>query len=104
MRPPLILLLTIIVMASCSDPNTKYVKKAVRIMDKHGIYAQGPEWEKAKQVALSAQPSSLEDAQEIVIQAGKVAGGKHTFLMTTEEVVTNDTSIWGMPTVELLEK
>ncbi len=52
MRKPLILLLTILVMASCSDPNTRYVKKAVRIMDKHGIYAQGPEWETAKQEAL----------------------------------------------------
>ena len=103
MRKILILLLSTLILASCSDPNTRYVKKAVRIMDRNGIYAQGPEWEKAKQVALSAQPSSLEDAHEIVIQAGKVAGGKHTFLMTTEEVVTNDTSIWGMPTVELLE-
>ena len=72
-------------------------------MDKHGIYAQGPDWEKAKQEALSAKPSSLEEAQEIVIQAGKVAGGKHTYLMTTDEVTENDTSSWKMPTVELLE-
>jgi len=103
MRKILILLLSTLILASCSGPNARYVKKAVRIMDRNGIHAQGPEWEKAKQVALSAQPSSLEDAHEIVIQAGKVAGGKHTFLMTTEEIVTNDTSIWGMPTVELLE-
>ena len=33
------------IMASCSDSNTRYVKKAIRIMDKNGIYAQGPEWE-----------------------------------------------------------
>ena len=103
MRNTLILLLTIIVMASCSDPNARYVQKAVRIMDKHGIYAQGADWEKAKQEALSAKPSSLEEAQEIVIQAGKVAGGKHTYLMTTDEVTENDTSSWKMPTVEMLE-
>lgn len=103
MRNTLILLLTIIVMASCSDPNARYVKKAVRIMDKHGIYAQGPGWEKAKQEALSAKPTSLEEAQEIVVQTGKVAGGKHTYLMTTDEVTENDTSSWKMPTVELLD-
>lgn len=44
--------MTILVMASCSDPNARYVKKAVRIMDQHGIFAQGPEWETAKQEAL----------------------------------------------------
>ena len=72
-------------------------------MDQHGIYAQGPEWEKAKQEALSAKPASLEEAQEIVVQAGKVAGGKHTYLMTTDEVTENDTSSWEMPTAKLLE-
>ena len=102
MRKPLIILLACI-MASCSDPNESYVKKAIRIMDKNGIYAQGPEWEKAKEEALSAQPSSLEEAQEIVLKAGKVAGGKHTYLMTAEEVNDNDTSGWEMPKVELLE-
>ena len=103
MKKAFLLLLTICLMASCSDPNTSYVKKAVRIMDKNGIYTQGPEWKKAKEEALAARPSSLEEAQEIVIQAGKVAGGKHTFLMTTDEVVGNDTADWEMPTVELLE-
>ena len=95
--------MTILVMASCGYSNAKYVKKAVRIMDKHGIYAQGSDWEKAKHEALSAKPSSLEEAQEIVIQASKVAGGKHTYLMTTNEITKNDTSSWEMPTVELLE-
>ena len=99
----LILFLLACIMASCSDPNENYVKKAVRIMDKNGIYAQGPEWEKAKEEALSAQPSSLEEAQEIVLKAGKVAGGKHTYLMTADEVNDNDSSGWEMPTVELLE-
>ena len=103
MRKTLILLLTLLVLSSCSDPNAKYVKKAVRIMDKHGIFAHGPEWEKAKQEALSAKSANLKEAQEIVVQAGKVAGGKHTYLMTTDEVTVNDTSSWEMPMVELLE-
>lgn len=72
-------------------------------MDKYGIYAQGLEWEQSKSVALAASPSTLEEAQEIVVQAGKVAGGKHTFLMTAETVTENDTSAWEMPMVELLE-
>lgn len=103
MKKILIILLAACFMVSCDDANSRYVKKAVRIMDKNGIYAQGPEWEKAKEEALSAQPSSLEEAQEIVMRAGKVAGGKHTFLMTADEVNVNDTSGWEMPTVELLE-
>ena len=103
MRKILILLLTVGVMVSCGDPNTSYVKKAIRIMDKHGIYAHGSKWENAKQEALEAQPTTLEEAQEIVIKAGKVAGGKHTFLLTTDEVKENDTSTWEMPTVEWLE-
>lgn len=101
-KAPLILL-TACLMASCGDPNANYIKKAVRIMDKNGIYAQGPEWEKAKREALSAKPTNLEEAQEIVVQAGKVAGGKHTFLMTADEVTQNDTAKWEMPTVELLQ-
>lgn len=72
-------------------------------MDKNGIYAEGPDWEKAKNEALEARPTSLEEAQEIVVQAGKIAGGKHTFLMTSGEVTQNDTAHWGMPTIELLE-
>lgn len=103
MRKILILLLTAFVVASCSDPNAKYVKKAIRIMDRNGIYAQGSEWEKAKKEAVSAQPSNLEEAQEIVLKAGKVAGGKHTFLMTGEEVNENDTAAWEMPTVEMMD-
>ena len=103
MKKALYILLTACLMASCSAPNASYVKKAVRIMDRNGIYAQGPDWEKAKAEALAAKPSSLEEAQEIVMQAGKVAGGKHTFLMTADEVTENDTANWEMPSVELLE-
>ena len=84
---------------SCGDTNSGYVRKAIRIMDRHGIYAQGAEWEKAKKEALSAKPSSLAEAQEIVDRAGTVAGGKHTRLMTADEATGNDTATWEMPTV-----
>ena len=106
MRKTIIILFMFIasLMASCGDSNTQYVKKAVRIMDKNGIYAQGPQWEKAKSEALDAHPSTLEEAQETVIKAGKVAGGKHTFLMTSNEIKVNNDSSWEMPTVELLEE
>lgn len=103
MKKALLILLAAFIMASCGDYNTRYVKKAVRIMDKHGLYAQGPEWEKAKAEALSARPSSLDEAQEIVLQAGKVAGGKHTFLLPADKIAENDTIHWEMPNVELLE-
>lgn len=95
-------ILTVFFLASCGDPNTTYIKKAIRIMDKNGIYAQSTEWNKAKQEALSAKPTSLEEAQNIVAKAGKVAGGKHTFLITADEAMGNDTSTWAMPTVEVL--
>ena len=100
----LLLMLIACIMASCGDSSTRYVKKAVRIMDQNGIYAQGPEWEQAKSAALKASPTTLEEAQEIVIQAGKVAGGKHTFLMNSDEVTENNTSAWEMPRIELLEE
>ena len=104
MRKTIIILFMFIasLMASCGDSNTQYVKKAVRIMDKNGIYAQGPQWEKAKSEALNAHPCTLEEAQETVIKAGKVAGGKHTFLMTSNEIKVNNDSSWEMPTVEFL--
>lgn len=104
MKKLLFILLTALVMASCGDPNAKYVKKAVKIMDKHGIYAQGDEWEKAKKEALSAKPATIEEAQEIVSKTGKVAGRKHTFLMTADEKTENYNTEWEMPEVEIFEE
>lgn len=110
-------LLIACIMVSCGDSNTRYVKKAIRIMDKNGIYAHGPEWEEAKLRALkAANPTTLEEAQEIVIQAAKVAGGKHTFLLRSDEkssglessrgkgskAAENDISADEMPSVWLL--
>ena len=60
---------------SCSDSNKGYVRKAVRIMDKDGLFAEGQQWDAAKAEALAASPATLEEAQEVVKAALKVAGG-----------------------------
>ena len=91
------------IVAGCSDVNHRYVRKAVRLMDIFGIYAQGPEWNAAKQAALEADPTSLEEAQQVVWDAGKVAGGKHTFVMTAGRVQKDDEAEWEMPSVEQLD-
>ena len=38
--------------AGCTKASKSYVNKAVKIMDKNGLYAVGDEWEKAKKEAL----------------------------------------------------
>lgn len=100
----ILLMLATCIIASCGDSNARYVKKAIGIMDKNGIYAQGPEWEDTKLMALkAASPATLEEAQAVVIQAGKVAGGMHTFLLKASDVTQNDTAACEVPSVELLE-
>ena len=65
-RNTILLLVGVAMAAACGDANSRYVRKAIRIMDKNGIYAQGTEWEQAKSAALAAHPADLEEAQEIV--------------------------------------
>ena len=68
-------------------------------MDKQGLFAEGPDWASAKAEALSAHPGSLEEAQEIVRTAAKVAGGKHSFLQLAGSVAADATSEWPAPEV-----
>ena len=70
----------VLIAFGCSDANRNFVKKAVKIMDRSGLYATGEEWEKARKEALSATPVSMEEAHDVVKKALKVAGGKHSFL------------------------
>ena len=79
------------------------MKKAVKIMDRSGLYATGDEWEKAKKEALSANPVSMEEAHIIVQEALKVAGGKHSFLKEAEIEVKEKTSEWEMPQVSITD-
>ena len=92
---------TAILAVACADANRTYVRKAVRIMDKKGIFAQGAEWESARESALAATPASIEEAQTIVREALKVAGGKHSFLKTEASVTEDATSEWPNPGVKI---
>ena len=98
-----LILAAVLLIVSCGDANRLYVRKAIRIMDKQGLFAEGPGWESAKAEALSAKPGSLEEAQEIVRTAAKVAGGKHSFLQLAGSVVTDATSEWPAPEVTFSE-
>ena len=97
------ILATLLFVVSCGDSNQQYVHKAIRIMDGDGLFAEGPDWESARAEALSAQPVSLEEAQDIVRTAAKVAGGKHSFLKPAGSVVSDATSEWPAPEVTLSE-
>lgn len=93
----------VLIAFGCTDANRSYVKKAVKIMDRNGLYATGDEWEKAKKEALSANPLTMEEAHDVVKKALQVAGGKHSFLKESDIVVKEDTSKWKMPEVELFD-
>lgn len=96
-------LAAILLFASCGDANRQYVRTAIRIMDKQGLFAEGPDWESARAGALEATSASLEDAQEIVRTAVKVAGGKHSFLQLAGSVAADATSEWPAPEVSFQE-
>lgn len=98
-----IILAAMLLMVSCGDSNRQYVRKAIRIMDKQGLFAEGAEWEATKAEALSAKPESLEEAQDIVLAAAKVAGGKHSFLQLAGSVISDATSEWPAPEVTFPE-
>jgi C-terminal processing protease CtpA/Prc len=97
------LILAALLIVSCGDANRQYVRKAIRIMDKQGLFAEGPDWDSAKAEALSANPGSMEEAQEVVRTAAKVAGGKHSFLQLAGSVVADATSEWPAPSVSFSE-
>ena len=93
----------VLIAFGCTDPSRSYVKKAVKIMDRSGLYATGDEWEKAKKEALSANPGSMEEAHDVVKKALKEAGGKHSFLKEAEIEVKEKTSEWEMPQVSITD-
>ncbi len=88
-----------LLLVSCADSNRRYVRKAVRIMDKQGIMATDSRWWEEYECAMDAHPSSREEAQEIVRAAAKVAGGKHSFLQLAGSVMADATSEWPAPEV-----
>ena len=76
-----------LVVAGCAQSAEKqYVRKAVRLMDKKGLFAEGPQWEESRSMALAAEPASMEEAYDVVRTALKAAGGKHSFLWTKDQM------------------
>ena len=86
MRRIHIFLFATLTIIGCSSPNEIYVRDAIQQMDRKGLYAKGEEWEAMKKEALSQEPETLEEAQEIINKAAKVAGGKHSYLMPADKV------------------
>ena len=79
-------LLALALLSACQSREQQYVGKAIRLMDKYGLFAEGPSWEQSRAAALEAKPASMEEAYEITRTALKVAGGKHSFLITEEKL------------------
>jgi C-terminal processing protease CtpA/Prc len=84
-RMALVAVVAIVVLAGCQSEEEKYVRKAVKLMDKRGLFAEGAAWEEARAVALAERPATREETYDVVRQALKVAGGKHSFIMTVEQ-------------------
>lgn len=63
----------------------RYGKIAIDIMDSKGYYADNEKWDVQKEKALKEIKtiSEYEEAYPIIEKALKVAGGKHSFLLTT---------------------
>ncbi len=87
---------------ACADPEVRYVRKAVRIMDRNALFATGDEWQRAKDEALAARPANHDEAMEVVRKAASVAGGKHTFLLSSDALAEQQSTEPDTPTVELM--
>ena len=94
-----------LLMTGCNRSITpqRYVHKAVAIMDKTALFAEGSLWERAKKKALSSAPETMGEAYETVREALETAGGKHSFLMESSVAQYNDTAQWEMPAIEMTE-
>lgn len=80
-----------------------YVKYAVYLLDRDGLYADSPEWTLKRKEVLQAAKSvaDLDEAHGLIEEAAGVAGGKHSFLMAP----VKDTASYqeSAPEVEMLE-
>ena len=85
MRRIHIFLFATLTIIGCSSPNEIYIRDAIQQMDRKGLYAEGEAWEAMKKEALSQDPETLEEAQEIINKAAKIAGGKHSYLMPADK-------------------
>lgn len=78
----------------------KYVKQAIAFMDSQGIYASGDEWENTKAEILEKAKAaeSYDECHQLINDALKIAGGKHSRLITADESSSEELV---MPTAEL---
>ena len=77
-------LLALTLVSACQSKEQVFVGKAIRLMDKHGLFAEGPAWDQMRAAALMERPASMDEAYAITRAALKVAGGKHSFILTEE--------------------
>ena len=97
-------LIALVVLAGCQSEEQQYVKKAVRLMDKRALFAEGPAWKEARAAALVSKPATREETYDVVRQALKVAGGKHSFISTVERQQQSEArDAETAPSVTLLE-
>ena len=78
------LVLAGLTLTGCGSTEQQYVKKAIKLMDRYGLFAEGPAWDQTKAAVLEARPATMEEAYDITRQALKIAGGKHSFIWTAE--------------------
>jgi len=95
-------LILLFIVLSCSEPQ-RYVHKAISIMDKNGLYAEGEKWDSAKEAALKSDPETMDEAYSVVLEALKIAGGKHSFLYPANRVAEDNRRDWEMPSVSILD-
>lgn len=80
----------------------EYVQQAVKFMDNQGIYSDTDEWRVVRNETIdkASTMSSYEDTYELLDEALKTVGGKHSKLITPNNGGNNTVSIQ-MPTVEI---
>ena len=80
-----------------------YVRYAVYLLDRDGLYADGTEWAQKRKEVLQAAKSitDFDEAHDLIQEAAHVAGGKHSFIMAP----VRDTASYpeSAPEVKMLE-
>ena len=101
-RTNLTAILALLLLVSCSGPQG-YVRTGVIVMNKFGLFAEGPQWDSTKAELRAAKPETMDEAQALVRSAVKVAGGKHSFLYYADDVKSDRAAEWEMPAVSITD-
>ncbi|KHD41033.1 S41 family peptidase [Streptococcus uberis] len=86
------------------SPRT-YGQIALKQMDSIGLYAQGDDWNKAKNSAEKELKtvSTYSQARKVLSKVVKEAGGKHSFIQSKQEI-SQTKAKKQLPTVKMLEQ